>query len=209
MTRKQAISQAIAILSQDAQNANIIEKLKAIQSELPITTWTQASIIDAVENYAIEHNNVLPYQKQLTSENNLPSFTAIRGQFGVSSVYDFYDIYLPNYKKFYRTNSPYKEQDILYFQNIFINNYNRIKQQLKVKTVRMKTYDDHRDSNTPLAKTIIVNCGCETYDELLIRCGFKKPRKDIEVSVHISYNNDSNNNTDFCNPIQNIIRSNE
>ncbi|MCM1086906.1 MAG: hypothetical protein NC419_02040, partial [Muribaculaceae bacterium] len=129
MTRKQAISQAIQILSQDSNNNVIIEKLQDILDEIPLSSWTEKSIIDAIENYAIEHNNILPHTKELTTENSLPSNTVIYNKFGISSINVFYQKYLSKYIIEYNSSSPYSNQDYSYFLETFIKNYLRIKKE--------------------------------------------------------------------------------
>ena len=49
MTRKQALSQAISILSQNDEYNEITEKLIEIESEMPLCRWTKKSIIDRIE----------------------------------------------------------------------------------------------------------------------------------------------------------------
>ncbi len=194
MTRKQAVSEAIAILSQntkDTKNEQIVEKLQEILNELPISTWTEKSILDAIENYAIEHHNLLPYEKELTSKNHMPSNTVIHNLFGFSAIREFYAKYFPDYTTKSLRKSPYANLSKEDFQNIFIQNYNRIKAELNVKNVYYQIYDLYKEDNTPCASTIMRNCCCNTYNELLIQCGIKCTKKKLATHVSITYNDDN------------------
>ena len=42
MTRKQALKQAIRLLSENPENAEVIEKLQDIYDELPLIHWSEA-----------------------------------------------------------------------------------------------------------------------------------------------------------------------
>lgn len=200
MTRKQAVSKAISILSENKENDKIIEKLQEILSELPMSTWTKKSILDAIENYAIEHHNTLPYEKELTSKNHMPSNTVIHNLFGFSAIREFYGKYFPNYStKSPRYESPYANLSKEDFQNIFIKNYYRIKSELGVKNVHYRIYDLHKENNTPCVNTIIRNCCCNTYSELLILCGIKRPKKKLETHISITYNDDIKHHEEIIN----------
>lgn len=187
MTRKQAILQAIEQLDKDEKNNSVVEKLKEILEEFPLSVWTQKSIIDTIETYAIEHGNMLPQAKDLTSKNGLPSNTVIFNKFGISSINIFLEKYFPMFNKKCKKYSPYNDKEKEYFVNIFIENYIKIKNKLNLKYVGSKTYDKYKEKNTPHTTTIIKNCNYKSYDELLILCGFKKQKKEIETTISMSY----------------------
>lgn len=202
MTRKQAVSQAISILSDNKENVHIIEKLQEILEELPCASWTQESILDAIENYAIEHNNTLPYAHDLTSEYRLPSNTVIYSKFGMKSIQKFYKKYFQQYKIKNANESPYKNYSKDDFLEIFKNSYMRIKQIFYVKTVTGKMYKQNRNDNEPSLEIIMKNCKCKTYDELLFLAGFKNVYKNLEVNMSISYNDDDKRNDELRTLIQ-------
>lgn len=190
MTRKQAIEEAIRQLAVCGQNQEIIEKLQDISQELPLSAWSRKAIIDAIEDYAIAHDNVLPYAKELTSENNLPSSTVIYHKFGVSSIDKFYQKYFPQYTKQCKTCSPYKGCNDMYFIDVFMDNYRRIKKETNIQYIDTRIYNRYKDANSPHLCTIIKKCGCKTYDELLILCRLKEPKKAVEATVSVSYIDD-------------------
>lgn len=192
MTRKQAMSEAISILSKDSKNEKIVEKLQEILCELPMSTWTKKSILDAIENYAIEHNNTLPYERELTSTNHMPSNTVIYNLFGISAIREFYSKYFSNYLvRSRQKESPYENYSQEDFVKIFIQNYARIKKELNVKSVNYKTYDFYKEKNSPCVNTILRNCNCDTYNDLLILCQIKHPKKKLVTHISITYNDDN------------------
>ena len=58
MTRKQALKQAIRLLSRNPENAEVIEKLQDIHDELPLIHWTDKSIRDYVEQFIADNHRV-------------------------------------------------------------------------------------------------------------------------------------------------------
>ncbi|MCI9398174.1 MAG: hypothetical protein HFI55_14980 [Lachnospiraceae bacterium] len=197
MTRKQAVLQAISKLSNNPENSDIVKKLNELLIDLPCTTWTRESILDAIENYTIEHNNILPNATELIAQNKLPSNTVITNLFGETSMRSFIDKYFGTYMVQYKLQSPYQKYTKEDFINIFIKNYNRIKNKFHVKTVKVKMYNECKEEGSPHSCTIIKHCECKSYNELLVLCGFKEPDKKLEVSVHISYNDTDNSNEEL------------
>ena len=188
MTRKQALSKAISILSEDKKNDEIVLVLQNLLNEYPYSRWRKETVIDSITQYAIEHNNCLPQIHELTKENKLPSKTVIEYLFGYSSINLFYKEYFSEYK-IEGYNSPYRQQTIEYFICIFKENYEMMKQNNKGrKFIGARAYDKMRMENTPCSKTIIRNCGLNSYNELLVMCGYIKEYKPIECSVNINYN---------------------
>lgn len=187
MTRKQAISKAIQLLSINHENDDIIYKLKEIQEELPMSGWTKKSIIDAIETYASEHNNILPQVDHLTNSNKLPSNTVITNLFKLSSMNDFYHQYLPHLKSYNRSSSPYRFNDLDYFIDIFKKNYDRIIRELNLTYVNASLYNKFKDDNTPHLTTIIKRSGCRSYEDLLILCGYKRKKKKLKSNIQVNY----------------------
>lgn len=182
---------AITILSKVDQNKETVDKLLEIYHELPLSTWTRESIIDAIEDYAIEHNNMLPYEKELTTENHLPSNTVIYNKFGISSIRNFYLKFFSQYlTKNNRKESPYSNFSQKDFKEVFVENYYRIKAELRIKHVNFRLYDIYRADTTPCVNTIMRNCNCSTYNDLLVICGLKEESKPLETNVSIAYNDD-------------------
>lgn len=188
MTRKQAVHRAIQILEGKNECKNIVLKLQEIEEELPLSTWTQSSIIDSIEDYAYNHNNTLPSITEFTSINHLPSNTVIKAKFNISSMQYFLDKYFPHLKKCDKNYSPYKQKTKEYFINIFIENYRRIQSERNIKYVTSKIFDKYKKSNTPHSSTIIKKCECSSYKDLLILSGIRNADKSITSSINVTFN---------------------
>ena len=187
MTRKQALSKAISILSKDTNSNEIVSVLKNLLNEYPYSRWEKETVIDSITQYAIEHNGHLPQSHNLRKENRLPSSTVINYLFGYSSVNLFYEKYFPEYK-IEGYASPYRLQPRDFFISVFKKNYDRIKLETGVRIVDKKKYNQKREANTPIIKTILRNCKLDDYKQLLIECGYMKEQKPIECSIDVSYN---------------------
>lgn len=55
MTRKQAITKAIAALHQTGENAEAIRLLQDLSDELPLIHWSDKSIRDTVEQFMLDN----------------------------------------------------------------------------------------------------------------------------------------------------------
>lgn len=209
MTRKQALIQAITILAVNEENREIINKFEEMIDEYPSFTWTEKSILDAIENYAVEHDNTLPHSKELTTENGLPSNTVINNKFGFTSMDKFFRQFFPLLnRKDKRVNSPYKQKGQKYYLETFMENYIRIQKQLEIKYVDLRAYDKYKEENTPHSCTIIKNCGCKSYNDLLILCGFKKKKLPLVAKINISYDDSEQRQLKLYNIVENAKRSN-
>ena len=207
MTRKQALSKAIDILSKDTNNDEIVSVLKNLLSEYPYSRWEKETVIDSITQYAIEHNGCLPQVHDLRQENRLPSTTVIKYLFEYSSVNLFYEKYFPEYK-IEGYASPYRLQTRDFFISIFKKNYDRIKLETGVRIVDKKKYNQKRETNTPIIKTILRNCKLDDYKQLLIECGYMREQKPIECSIDVSYNTEESFD-DLNDIIKNIKVMNE
>lgn len=205
MTRKQAVSEAIQILSNDNANREIVDKLEEMLLEMPLSSWTKKSILDSIETFAIEHNNTLPTVEQLTKENGLPSNTVIYAKFHISSIKIFYQKYFSGFKQKDSNSSQYRNEEPNYFIDTFKSNYSAIGKLLNLKYVDYNTYNNYKKENTPHLSTIIKNCKCKTYYELLVLCGYKKERIPISSSIEISYNDSESSNESLSQIILNGV----
>lgn len=201
MNRKQALIEAIDILSESSENKDIVKKLEEILSELPLSSWTKNSVIDRIETYAAEHNDTLPAVSELTKSNKLPSNTEIKYLFGYSSVIKFFNEYFPHLKIKPQRFSPYYSNDGNYFIETFKENYEIIKEKFSLKTVSARTYRIYRKEKTPTVETIMKKCGCTTYNELLALCGYKKEIPPLYSSVSLSINTEETEASEYIKSI--------
>ncbi len=95
MTRKQAVLDAIEILSKKKENEQTVKILREIYDELPIIHWTQNSVLDAFAQF-IQENSRLPTRGDF--DETLPSRPTIKKIFNMSLV-EFEQHYFPEYYK--------------------------------------------------------------------------------------------------------------
>ena len=205
MTRKQAVLEAIRILSNNDNNREVVNKLEEMLLEVPLSSWTKKSILDSIETFAIEHNNTLPTVEQLTKENGLPSNTVINAKFHISSIKIFYKKYFCGFNQKDNNSSQYRNEEPNYFINTFKSNYSAIRKLLNLRHVDYNTYNKYKEKNTPHLSTIIKNCNCKNYYELLVLCGYKKEILPISSSIEISYNDADDSNESLSKIILNGV----
>jgi hypothetical protein len=91
MTRKQALSGAIALLG---AHREIAEKLQEMLGEYPSPHWVEAKILDAFEQW-IEENGRAPSATVIDQSPDLPSHSIIMRRFGLSAR-AFLSAYFPD-----------------------------------------------------------------------------------------------------------------
>ena len=163
MTRKQAVLRAIIILEKDNKNSEVVKLLNEIYDELPLVKWSTNSILDSIQDYLNEHNNVFP-PKRLFG-NKLPTPKTIKRVFNVESMKEFREKYFPDVDISKNTlYGWYTEKDYI---ETFIENYNMINNGLYVK---YEDYNLYRKIGSPAIETIIKNTNCKSYNDLNCKC---------------------------------------
>ena len=184
MTRKQAVLRAIIILEKDKKNSEVVKILNEIYDELPLVKWSTNSILDSIQDYLNEHNNVFP-PKRLFG-NKLPTPKTIKRVFNVESMKEFREKYFSDVDISKNTlYGWYTEKDYI---ETFIENYNMINNGLYVK---YEDYNLYRKIGSPAIETIIKNTNCNSYNDLICKCGIKKNNKKyqtIEAEKNIKEN---------------------
>ena len=175
MTRKQAVLDAIWILSKNKENTQTVEILKEIYDELPLNHWSEKSILDAFAEFILE-NNRLPTKNDLCVD--LPSMTAIKRIFGISSLIEFEKKYFPEKFNDESRTSSYWWYSLNDYKDCFIRNYTTINGGLYVK---YDDYDLYREPGTPTVRAIIKKLECNSYNDLLTKVGLKKRREPLSV----------------------------
>lgn len=204
MTRKQAILQAIQALSKEGDNIDIINKLEEIYNEMPLSRWTKSSILDCVETYAEEHDGMFPYINEFKNVNGLPSTTVIFSKFNISSIDDFYNQYFTHLRHKIGNGSPYRDKEISFFLESFKSEYIRIRDKFNAKVISLYRYNENRSKNTPIAETVMRQCNCDTYAELLDLCGFENAVKPISITIDVSYSDEDN--SELCELLNEIVK---
>lgn len=174
MTRKQALSGAIQMLSSDEKNRDICRALEEMRQELPMAHWTQASILDAVQDYIREHG-CLPKPGEMNNSMGMPSHMTIRKLFHMT-ILEFETAYFPEY--LHRCESRvYHRRDRQYWLEDFKRQYE------KLGYPAAKTYQRKRDKGTPGVTHIKKLAGAGSWDELIAMCHFEE----IERAGHEAY----------------------
>lgn len=179
MTRKQAVSQAIAILEKEDKNQEICQKLQEIMLELPMTHWSDKTIFDAFDQYILEHN-CLPSMSEISRNPKIPTHPTIKNRFGLT-LQEFY-------KKYYNQYIRKSPSRVYHYHNTsyWIENFRE--QYTKNNYPSQKEYDSLRDKNTPCAKHIIKISGYKNWNELLYNCGFKIQGQNFKSTITMKNN---------------------
>ena len=82
MTRKQAITLAIQVLTEAGQNEEAISVLRTLSDELPLVHWSDAAIRDAVDQFILDHARV-PTASDF-KKRGLPPHTVIKNRYGAA-----------------------------------------------------------------------------------------------------------------------------
>lgn len=191
ITRKQAVLRAIEVLSESKENEEICKVLENLAEELPLSHWTENSILD-VTNQFLNDNGKLPASVDFLKVDYLPSRCTIKNKLGLT-VEEFYKKYYSNF--YCNSNSIYNYKDIEYWTNMFKEQY------IKHGKPSLNIFDKIRDEDTPCVQTYCKIIGVSTWNELLEHCGFlvigqnehskvKPQRKKINYSVVCKFNKD-------------------
>jgi len=162
MTRKQALSIAIDhIRSSDVQNKNeIIEALELCSTELPMTHWSKAAIMDACQQFLIDNNTQTLTVTDFEKSRQLPSHTAIQRTYQMSAA-QFRDHFFPQPPPTYRGKSSEE------WTQQFIRSYKRL------RPCSGDAYNALRRTETPTWNTIAKWNNLSTWGDLLALCKLK------------------------------------
>jgi len=148
LTRKQALSKAICLLSELPQTEeihNVITKLEELTVDIPITSWTKETIFDTLTQFANEHgrNPTTTDLKRNKKTNRLPPHTVIKHRFAMNTKEFLLEYYPPkSQSKIYSEKS--NEEWIAFFKN----EYERI------KPTSSEEYNSKRTKDSPSWQTI-------------------------------------------------------
>ena len=79
MTRKQALQEAITVLSAHKGNEAVIHKLQEISADMPLNRWTESAIHDSVQQF-IADNGRTPTATDF-KKRNMPPHPVIKLRF--------------------------------------------------------------------------------------------------------------------------------
>lgn len=117
MTRKQALTQAISILSANKENSKTVELLQDIYDEMPFNHWTDKAIRDSIDQFILDTGKI-PTTRHL-GRGGLPSNAVIKNRYKMQGS-DWLD---QNYPRRVKTRKEIKEERLAGF----IKEYKRLK----------------------------------------------------------------------------------
>ncbi|MBQ8333188.1 MAG: sigma-70 family RNA polymerase sigma factor [Clostridia bacterium] len=157
MTRKQALEAAAERLGKSGENGEVIAVLYEIMHELPLASWTDGRIRDAVEQFIAE-NGYIPSVRDF-GKRPLPPHTVIRNRYGITCG----EWMKRNYPK--TDISPESETKRL--TAAFLEDYRRIKPR------SAREFDRNRSPSTPCWITVCRHHGLTRWRQLLAHLGLE------------------------------------
>lgn len=82
MTRKQALTLAIAALSASGDNEEAVQVLHTLRDELPLNRWSDTAIRDSIEQFILDHGR--PPTVSDFKKRGLPPHPVIKNKYGVT-----------------------------------------------------------------------------------------------------------------------------
>lgn len=163
MTRKEAISRAIAIVSSYPKyrdEDDLLEKLMDIEEDINHKHWNQKNILDRIDQFIVD-NNRLPKCSDLATPT-MPNRKIIQLHFNMKFEEFCY--------KYYR-DKMISRSYIQYDKQYWIDNFKRQYNTLKPRSSNM--YNECREKNTPSTRYMKKICEVKTWLELLQKLGLE------------------------------------
>jgi len=180
MTRKQAISRAIALIGQlteNEENQAVINALQELASDLPLTAWDEKTVFDTVEQFFLDHGRY-PNAKEFESKG-LPSHPTITNRFGMTVV-EFLDTFYPQrYEYIHRSIRKYKEHSKEYWLKVY-------REQMKQHSIRSGSEYNRKRSEGPGWAYIAHLFQLTTWHQLVLYAGvtiLPKPKNRVTFTV--------------------------
>ncbi len=158
MTRKDALINAIAIISENIDdNCEIKETvriLKELCESLPLVHWTEETIFDSVNQF-VKENGRYPLCYEFDTNTKLPSDSVIKRMFKMKTS-EWLKKFYPDY---FESNSFEKRKER--YTQLFIEEYNRIRPKTQAE------YDRQRKKDAPSYENMLKYYGLTSRLELL------------------------------------------
>lgn len=171
MTRKQALSRAIALLSSlppDEETKAVQEALQELAADLPVTGWDEKTVFDTVEQFFLDHGRY-PNAKEFESRG-LPSHPTIANRFGMTVV-DFLDTFYPQrYDFIHKSIRKYREYPKEHWLEVF-------KEQMKKHQIRTAAEYNRKRTEGPGWAYIAHLFGVTSWNQLLACANLRIPPK--------------------------------
>lgn len=182
MTRKEALSKAIKILSDFDETKEIISLLSDLKEELPIIHWTDKSIRDIIEQF-IQDNGRIPTASDFRKKG-MPPHPVFKQKYKITLA-EWMDINYPQRKPDYEE---LHRQDI----DIFVKEY------MFLKPKSAEDYNQRRASYTKCWASIAFYNGVKNWGDLLNKLSLpcygrqknsflKRTKPNLTVVIHTDY----------------------
>lgn len=179
MTRKQAASRAIAILSKDEENREICEALQKIVSGRLTEDWNKELVLESIEDFIYE-NGYYPSSKEMDQNPNMPCHASAYMAMGMGYT-KVKKTYFPDVIDKKEWETPTQEEWIQQFIEIYGG--------MDYKPC-IKEFDRDYGSKYGWANTWMARTGSRTWRELLTKAGFedcvrnvRTPHYELEVTL--------------------------
>ena len=173
MTRKQAICEAIKILSNDKENQEICQLLQDVHDDYRSSYWSEKAIFDAIDQFIFEKDR-FPAKGDFTRKNGLPTVGEIRFKFGIGYG-AFRETYYKDVK-YYTKKIRY--DNVEFWKKAFAEQF------LLLGRPTEEGYNKNRLEGMPHSKTLMNNLDCRCWTELLKKCDvFDKPDPILKVTT--------------------------
>lgn len=183
MTRKQAAAKAIELLSGNEENREICEALGKVVNGRLTEIWNKELLLEAIQDF-INENGYYPSSREMDEDPMLPAHASAYIVMGMG-YNKVRETYFPDVAKKEDCNLISKEEWIEKFKTIY--------QEMGMPT--QKQFDMGRQKGeVGAATTWIRRAGCDSWNDLLQKCGFQESiRKDdnrhCALTVSVSESN--------------------
>ena len=177
MTRKQAILEALDVLSKIDGKSDVCDKLKEVADSVPFTHWDEKTVFDAIEQFKAD-NGRYPMLSEFRIKE-LPTHPTIKNRFKMT-LKEFL-------KKYYPESTPQTSYKYERNREVWLKNF---KQQCsRMEELRgADDYDKRRDKETPCAEILCRIIGVKNWGELCKVAGVKiiygAPHKKLHITVN-------------------------
>ncbi len=176
MTRKEALQQALFVLTSQGTSEDLACKLKEMLDEYPSPHWSQLKIIDAFAQWIKDHGHV-PTTSVIDASRDLPSHPSIENAFGMTTI-EFLDKYFPRVERRISLGS-YGANTASEWVSLFKNDY------LKIAPYSGIDYNNRRSPHLPRYSSLSKLLGLSSWQELIANLHlpqFNKKRKEKATS---------------------------
>lgn len=177
MTRKQAITKAIAALQQEGGNEETIQVLKDLSAELPIIHWSDATLRDTVDQFIADTGRI-PAATDF-KKPGMPPYRVFMCNYGLTPT----QWLQANYPEHYPTQDELKDQ----FTKAFFEDY------LRLQPTSAEDFNQRRSDQSRGWRCVARYHHLGTWTSLIDHLGLPKysdPKDRVPAKVTVVVHND-------------------